>query len=152
MYTIERKIFADLAIQDPLFTSLKTDYPDFEVWFERKKEDDVYVVYDEEMLAAVLYLKTETEVDELIKPKMALCKRLKIGTFKVEKEGYGIGRCLIAFAYQEAHKRQVEELYLTVHEKRHNHHKFIAFIEREGFIQVGYKNEERVYIKPLKNE
>lgn len=152
MYLVQQKTFQVCDIDHPIFDSLKADYPAFSSWFEKKNKEPIYVVDHNEDLAAILYLKIEQEVDDAITPPMARKKRLKVGTFKVGQEGIGIGKHLLQFVYEQAQQEQVEEIYVTVHEEKENHQKFIAFIERAGFRLHGYKNTERVYIKTRKTE
>jgi hypothetical protein len=50
----------------------------------------------------------------------------------------------------EADKRNVDEIYVTVHHKNENHQKFTSFIQKHGFTFHGFKNNEHVYLKNLK--
>ena len=56
--SIKHQLFKETDINDPFFTSLKADYPGFEEWFAKKRDQGVYVLYDDKnKLQGFLYLK-----------------------------------------------------------------------------------------------
>ena len=92
------KKFRDIDLMDSFFTSLKEDYPKFEDWFKQKSEDnaEAYVQYNNGNLQAFLYLKDESNVIlEDVTPKRPVCKRLKVGTFKIDAHKTKLGERFI---------------------------------------------------------
>lgn len=46
MNNIVHKTFAEIDLQDDFFTSLRNDYPGFDDWFKRKRNQDAFVQYE----------------------------------------------------------------------------------------------------------
>ena len=81
--------FAELNINDPIFNSLKTDYPGTEnstgfiEWFQKKSvnESTALVFEDEFGLGAFIALKAEEEEITLQNKILPANKRIKVSTF-----------------------------------------------------------------------
>lgn len=150
MFVVEEKAFEDINVNDRIFNPLKEDYPGFNEWFDKKQKETIFTVTINEELSAVLYLKVEdNEQDDAIEPKMNVNKKLKIGTFKVQREGIGVGKEFMRIVLIKAKDNHVDEIYLTVHDKCDSHKKFIAFIEKYGFNLHGFKEREKVFVKSI---
>lgn len=134
--TLEVKVFRDIPLNDPFFNSLKQDYKEFPNWFRRKASEPAYVQYTNAKLTGFEYLKLEEGEVTDVTPLLPACKRIKIGTLKVEAHGTKLGERLIKKAIDRAIVEQAEEIYMTVFP----HHKpLIAMLEEFGFRSVGIK-------------
>lgn len=149
--TISLRKFADIDLNDPFFDSLKEDYPGFEEWFDRKAKDErkAYVQYTDNKLQAFLFLKDESE-EELtdVTPNRPACKRLKVGTFKIDAHNTRLGERFIKKIMDGAIYIGADEVYVTVFAK---HGGLIRMLERYGFNMEGTKGEENVYVKNMKS-
>jgi hypothetical protein len=79
---VKRVHFGDVNIKAQFFDSFREDYTEFDKWFNRKADEDAYVCYEGDELAAFLYLKLEAQDENYrnIKPEFSPKRRLKIGT------------------------------------------------------------------------
>jgi hypothetical protein len=80
---VKRVDFAEVDLKDSFFDSFRSDYAEFDKWFNSKSEQPCYVCYSDNQLTAFLFIKIEkpgeetySEINPIFKPK----KRLKIGT------------------------------------------------------------------------
>ncbi|MFZ5828265.1 MAG: GNAT family N-acetyltransferase [Bacillota bacterium] len=135
----------NLPLVDPIFDSLRTDYPEFDEWFSQKaREGRKAWVYwlALERLGAVCIFKTE----ESPLPGTLEGKTLKLSTFKVGANATGqrIGELLLKKAFQYCLDNRYRHLYLTVlPDKEH----LIAFLEEFGFQEVTQRDGERWFAK-----
>lgn len=151
--TFQARYFADVNLNDPFFDSLKSDYPEFELWFKGKadKGTNALVYLDGDKIGAFIYLKQETEEIPLQEGVLPAIERIKIGTLKLDESirnkrlGEGaLGLCL--WHWRDA---AVQQIYVTVYSKQEA---LIKLLEKFGFYLAGHKeNNECVYIKD-KNE
>lgn len=139
----------DLDIDDPIFSSLKADYPGFEAWFQKACQEGrrcVRVRLPEGGLAGILLYKEESEEPLLHLPAN---RRLKIATFKVSDQlsRQGVGELLLSFALSYCRRNDFEECYVTVFP---HHPEVIDFLSPFGFKDIGPKpNSERVLHKRI---
>lgn len=148
--SVQKEFFGNLNLDDELFSSFKTDYPDYEEWFNRKADEQVYVCFSEEKPIAILYLKIEDENEDYsdIEPPVARKRRLKIGSFKVSLNGSRLGERFIKIVFDNALRFKVDEIYVTIFNKRIEQQRLINLLEEYGFTLHGHKNgEELVYIR-----
>lgn len=127
------KRFSEIDLNDSFFNSLKDDYPEFAVWYKNKAErgEQATVYIEDGKVKDFLYLKEETEsLGEPFRPALPKCKRLKIGTFKVEARGTRRGERLIKRALDYAVSKDVDEVYVTVFPK---HDRLISLFKTYGF-------------------
>ena len=118
--TIKLEKFSAVDLSDVFFDSLKSDYPGFEDWFERKADagEEAYVQRDEfDQLQAFLYLKIEDGAVEDVTPIMPEKRRLKIGTFKVNGHNTRVGERFFKKAFDYAVANNVEEIYVTIFDR-----------------------------------
>jgi len=150
-----KEYFGNLKISDEFFISLKEDYPAFEKWFLKKSDEPVYVCLSDESLIALLYLKLEDgdEVYTDITPPFPKKRRLKVGTFKVALNGFRLGERFLKIIFDNALKFEVDEIYVTIFDKRIEQQRLINLLESYGFQKHGFKNtscgKELVYIRPF---
>jgi hypothetical protein len=154
--SVTKTKFGDLNIENTFFDTFKIDYPGFEDWFAKKCDEDAYVCYDDgHDILGFLYLKTEetNEPYPYISPTFLPKRRLKIGTFKVESTGFRLGERFIKIIFDNALKRQVEEIYVTLFENRQELAALQSLFERWGFERYGTNKstgkEEAVFVKRL---
>ena len=105
----------NLNINDPIFDSLKSEYPEFKDWWkEICREGRKARVYFKESnkLGAVLIHKIENEVIPS-DPPLPRKKRLKICTLQVTHTGYKIGELFIKISIEFAIRNNIDEIYLT---------------------------------------
>ncbi|MFN8308421.1 MAG: PIN domain-containing protein [Chitinophagales bacterium] len=153
---VQQKLFGELDLADPFFDTLKEDYTGFDKWFNKKANDRAYVTINSEnsRLLSFLFLKTENndepypDISPAFKPK----KRLKVGTFKVVSNGVRLGERFLKIIFDNAILQKVDEIYVTIFDKRDEQKRLIALMEEWGFVLHGTKgdNGELVYVRDFK--
>ncbi len=109
-----------------------------------------YVCMMDGSVAAFLYLKLEGENENYlnITPPFTRKKRLKIGTFKVTLNGYKLGERFLKIIFDNALRFRVDEIYVTIYDKRMEQVRLIHLLEDYGFMKHGAKDEvELVYTR-----
>lgn len=151
--SVRKSLFGNLELSDDFFTSFKEDYPDYEKWFNKKADEPVYVCVTGRKPIAFLYLKFEGKSEDYsdIEPPLSPKKRLKIGTFKVTLNGFRLGERFLKIIFDNALRLKVDELYVTIFDKRIEQQRLINLLEEYGFYRHGLKTgpggEELVYIR-----
>ncbi|WP_141432453.1 N-acetyltransferase [Bacillus sp. 03113] len=146
---LERISFKDIDLNEPFFNSLKKDYYGFEKWFNKKANEQAYILRLNQFIHGFLYLKYEDGPITDVTPEISCKKALKIGTFKVNPHGTRLGERFIKKALDYAVKGNVELCYVTIFEK---HQTLVKLFEKYGFIKHGVKTNndtESVYVKSL---
>lgn len=148
---VQKLKFGRINLEDDFFTSLKEDYDGFDRWFIRKYDEEAYVTLNSNngLLLSFLYLKTENkdEIYSNINPVFPPKKRLKIGTFKVINNGFRLGERFMKVIFDNALKNNVDEIYVTIFDKRDEQRRLIDLFEQWGFVLWGKKGDELVYIR-----
>jgi predicted nucleic acid-binding protein len=149
--SVKQEYFGNISLDDPFFDSLKEDYNGFEKWFNKKAEEKAYITYNNGKLLSFLFLKIEN-IDENysdFNPILAPKKRLKIGTFKVVSNGVRLGERFMKIIFDNALANNVDEIYVTIFNKREEQQRLITLMEDWGFNQFGMKgtNGEFVYVR-----
>lgn len=153
--SVQKDYFGNLDLADAFLASFKEDYPGYEVWFNRKADETVYVCLSEGKPIALLYLKVEGEGEDYtdIHPPLPKNKRLKIGSFKVALNGFRLGERFLKIIFDNALRFKVGEIYVTIFNKRIEQQRLINLFEEYGFHLHGYKSgprgHELVYVRPL---
>jgi len=151
--SVKKEHFGNINLKDTFFDSFKSDYQEFESWFNKKADKISYVCVTEERVRAFLYLKVEdtSEAYSDIQPSFSPKKRLKIGTFKVTSTGYKLGERFLKIIFDNALQYKVDEIYVTIFDKREEQLRLINLLEDWGFIHHGVKQttngQEQVYVK-----
>ena len=106
-------------------------------------------------LVAFLYLKVEGpgenygDIEPVFKPK----RRLKIGTFKVELNGYKLGERFLKIVFDNAILQKVDEIYVTIFPRTIEQQRLIKILEDFGFKEHGTKvnayGTEAVYVRDM---
>lgn len=158
MLAVKKEYFGNVDLNDPFFDTFKDAYYGFEKWFNGKSNEEAYVCRtDEQKVMGFLYIKTEFENENYsdISPKFSPKKRLKIGTFKVETSGFRLGERFIKIIFDNARKRDVEEIYVTLFEDKPELKALEQLLEFWGFVRYGTKSshgkEEVVFVKDMKS-
>lgn len=146
--------FSELDINDTFFDTLKEDYPGFEGWFQRKQNELSFVVIDDANIDAFLFMKLEDHNEDyshFTKP-LSPANRLKVGTFKITRNGFYLGERFFRIILEHAIMNNVEEIYVTIFPKREEQKKLIEFMEMFGFNQYTQNKNtgELVYIRTMK--
>lgn len=138
---VKKVDFAEVDIKDSFFDSFREDYAEFNTWFNKKSEEPCYVCYSEGNLTAFLFVKIEGKEEPYsnIQPVFEKKKRLKIGTLKVTSNGYKIGERFLKTIFDNANQYDVEEIYVTVFNKRPEQEQLIEMLEEWGFKYHGIK-------------
>ncbi|NOT91600.1 PIN domain-containing protein [Ferruginibacter sp.] len=150
---VKKVDFAQVNIEDDFFDSFREDYKGFNKWYNIKADEISYACYHNEVLSAFLYIKIEDEVENYsdITPAFKNKKRLKIGTFKVTSNGFKIGERFLKIIFDNAFQYKVDEIYVTIFDKRPEQVRLIGLLEEWGFTFHGIKStdngDEKVYIK-----
>ncbi len=154
---VKKMFFGELNLEDPFFDSFRRDYihPPFDSWYRKKSDNISYVCFQNDILSAFLFIKTEDENENYsdINPVFEKKKRLKIGTFKVTGNGYKIGERFLKIIFDNAQKQKVSEIYVTIFDKEEEQKRLIYLLEDWGFRFHGLKStdngDERVYVRPF---
>lgn len=151
--SVRKSLFGNLDLSDDFFASFKEDYPGYGKWFNKKADEPVYVCLSEGKPIALLYLKIEgknedyTDIDHPLPPK----KRLKIGSFKVTLNGFRLGERFLKIVFDNAFRLKVNEVYITIFNKRIEQQRLINLLEEYGFHYHGLKKgsggNELVYVR-----
>jgi predicted nucleic acid-binding protein len=154
--TVQKTLFGNVNLTDPFFDSFRTEYPGFNRWFNHKSEEPAYVCLEERgNLVAFLYLKIEDEREPYhdITPHFLPKRRLKIGTFKVELNGFKLGERFLKIVFDNALKQRIAEIYVTIFPNSAEQVRLIRLLEDFGFIFHGEKHNtygnERVYVRDM---
>ena len=85
--------FANINLKDPFFDSLRANYDGFDDWFNKKASSgaNALVYYNDAALLDFLYLKDENEALPLDVTTLPQKRRLKVGTFKIDRRGTNRG-------------------------------------------------------------
>lgn len=148
---VQKIKFGKVNLNDTFFDSLREDYSGFDKWFIKKFDNEAYITINSNngMLLSFLYLKIETANEDYsnINPSLPSKKRLKIGTFKVINNGFRLGERFLKIIFDNALKNHVEEIYVTIFNRRDEQKRLISLLEQWGFFYWGNKNDECVYIR-----
>jgi rRNA-processing protein FCF1 len=148
---VQKLKFGRINLDDDFFTSLKEDYLGFDKWFIKKYDEEAYITVNSNngLLLSFLYLKVEDKDEKYldISPSFTSKKRLKVGTFKVINNGFRLGERFIKIIFDNAIKNDVDEIYVTIFNKRDEQKRLIDLLEQWGFVLWGNKNKELVYVR-----
>lgn len=151
---VQKLKFGRINLDDEFFTSLKEDYIGFDKWFIKKYDEEAYITVNSNngLLLSFLYLKVEDSEEKYldISPSFTSKKRLKVGTFKVINNGFRLGERFMKIIFDNALKNKVEEIYVTIFDKRDEQRRLIDLLEQWGFVLWGNKNEELVYVRDFR--
>ena len=141
--------FSKCNLEDSFFDSLKNDYAEFSIWFQKKisQDESAFVFEDNNKIKAFVYLKEENEEVLLVDSKLPKERRLKIGTLKLadDIQGQRLGEGAIGVALWQWQRIKVNQVYITVFER---HTKLISMLEQFGFNHLGNNSRgEKIYIK-----
>ena len=158
MLAVKLKRFDEINLQDEFFDSLREDYEGqkFDQWFKGKGNESAYVFEDNGELKGFLYLKIEdeNEPDYLkVTPPLSPKRRMKVGTFKIERTGFRLGERFLRIIFDNARKSNVNEIYVTLFEDKRDDVKHLkTTMEEWGFFKYGVKtNGEAVLVKSLES-
>ncbi len=153
---VQKLKFGRLNLEDDFFASLKEDYSGFDKWFIKKYDEEAYITVNSNngLLLSFLYLKVEDKDENYtdISPAFTSKKRLKIGTFKVINNGFRLGERFMKIIFDNALKNKVEEIYVTIFDKRDEQKRLIDLLEQWGFVLWGEKNDELVYVRDFSKQ
>lgn len=153
--SVKKTLFGYVDVTDPFFNSFRADYPGFNGWFNRKSEEPAYVCFEGQDLIAFLYLKPENEMEPYyeIEPNFQPKKRLKIGTFKVNLNGYKLGERFLKIVFDNAIRQRVSEIYVTIFPHTAEQERLIKLFEDFGFELWGERRNpvenELVYVRDM---
>lgn len=137
LFDVESVPAYSLNIEEPLFDSLREDYPEFDQWFQEKCVSisrECWVINIDQQLAGIIIRKDETPAETDCKSRGS--KILKLCTFKVSSEFLGekLGELLLKQTLWWSHLNSYDVVYLTAYEK---HSKLIDLLVRYGFKKTG---------------
>ena len=153
---VQKIPFGKIDLDDSFFLSLKKDYMGFAEWFQRKRNETAYITFNSKngKLLSFLYLKIEGPEENYadIQPAFPQKKRLKVGTFKVIRNGFRLGERFLKIIFDNALKHKVGEIYVTIFDRSDEQKRLIALMEKWGFVYWGKKGEENVYVRNFVRE
>lgn len=149
---VQKLKFGRINIGDDFFASLKEDYVGFDKWFIKKLDEEAYITVNSNngLLLSFLYLKVENIEENYrnISPVFLPKKRLKVGTFKVINNGFRLGERFMKIIFDNALKNKVDEIYVTIFDKRDEQRRLIDLLEQWGFVLWGKMDDnELVYVR-----
>ena len=150
---VKKEYFGEINLGDSFFDSFKSDYKGFADWFNRKADDISYVCVTDDRIKAFLYVKIENQDENYsdILPVFQRKKRLKIGTFKVTSTGYKLGERFLKIIFDNALSNKVDEIYVTIFDKREEQQRLINLLVDWGFNLWGEKTtqngKEKVFVR-----
>lgn len=151
--SVKKEYFGNINLNDIFFNSFKEDYTEFENWFNSKADKESYICLVENEVKAFLFLKIENAGENYgnITPVFSIKKRLKIGTFKVISTGYKLGERFLKVIFDNALANNVDEIYVTIFDKREEQQRLINLLEEWGFKKWGTKTTingvENVFVR-----
>ena len=151
--SVTKKLFGEIKLSDSFFDSFKEDYKGFDKWFLKKSDEIAYVTTNQGNILSFLFLKVEGKEENYsdITPIFTPKKRLKIGTFKVISNGVRLGERFIKIIFDNAIQYNVDEIYVTIFDKREEQKRLIGLLEDWGFFLHGTKITENgvelVYVR-----
>ena len=155
--SVRKEYIGNVDVSNVFFDSLRDSYVGFNIWFQRKSNEEAYVCYsDNNLILGFLYLKTEDIDSDYhdITPIFESKRRLKIGTFKIDSTGFRLGERFIKIIFDNAIERNVDEIYVTLFENRPELVALEALLKRWGFFEYGTKlsndKTEKVLVKKMK--
>lgn len=120
---------------DPILDSLRVDYPEFDRWFARVREEQrrAFVIREPDgKLAALCIMKDESTGNDAGLPGRVL----KISTFKVASpSGRRFGELLLKALFAKAQVDRYDGMYVTVFAE--SHPALVTTLERFGFSTAG---------------
>jgi len=151
--SVKKEFFGNINLSDEFFNSFKEDYSEFKEWFNSKSDKESYVCITDDIVRAFLYLKVEKKNEPYsdISPPFESKKRLKIGTLKVTSTGYKLGERFLKIVFDHAILYKVEEIYVTIFDKREEQRRLIYLLQDWGFKEWGIKKtkngDEKVLVR-----
>jgi predicted nucleic acid-binding protein len=148
--------FSEIDLEDPFFDSFKKDYKGFSEWYKKKSNEQAYYCRsDEGKLLGFLYIKTEGESEDYsdMTAPFKPMKRLKVGTFKVLSSGFRLGERFIKIILDNAVRRGVDDVYVTMFEKRDELEALKTLFNTWGFSDYCEKRStgEEVFVKNMRD-
>ncbi|TFF40949.1 GNAT family N-acetyltransferase [Mucilaginibacter psychrotolerans] len=146
---------SSIDLNDPFFDSLKLDYAEFQVWFNKKAAagEGAFVMYDDNLIQGFLYLKIEVDAITDVIPILAEAKRVKVGTFKINPHGTRLGERFIKKMFDFAINKKVDSIYVTIFSK---HAALLNLFQKYGFQPRAKKTTpngvEEVLIKDMSSQ
>lgn len=140
---VRRKMAAALDLRQPIFDSLRIDYPEFDDWIRTKVAPDpgrrVWVVEDANGEYRAIAIVKLTDDHPLVPAR----KPMKISTFKVDErsEGEKLGELLLKTVLGWASTKHVKSMFVTVI-KDEAKYLLVHFLENFGFEELGRLPEE----------
>lgn len=153
--SVKKELFGNIPLNDDFFDSFREDYSGFDKWFNKKSEEVAYICKSSGKIAAFLYLKIEDEREPYtdIFPPFDKKRRLKTATLKVTLNGYKLGERFLKIVFDNALRHKVDEIYVTIFNKRLEQQRLISLFEDFGFAKHGVKRnlfgEELVYVRRM---
>lgn len=148
---VQKVRFGKIDLKDAFFDTLRADYNGFDKWFLRKYDEEAYITINSNngKLLSFLYVKVEDENENYsdIIPPLPSRRRLKVGTFKVVSNGFRLGERFLKIIFDNALKNHVQEIYVTVYDRRDEQRRLISLLEIWGFRRWGVKGDELVYVR-----
>lgn len=150
-----KRYLYELNYNDEIFDSLKEDYKEFNLWFEKasteQRECWIHGYSNDERIGGILIYKDEFNEIITNDNRGLPGKIFKISTFKIAEfmQGLKLGELFIKTAFTYANKNKYDYIYLTTRKDRQEY--LVNLIEDFGFFHYGTCNKGRddVYVKEI---
>lgn len=136
--------FSEINLSDTFFNSLKDSYIGFEDWFRKKASEgrEAFVYTENDRILDFLYLKDEKEPLIMDGETLPCVRRLKVGTFKIERRGTNRGERFMKKILDAAVQGDYQEVYVTMFNDSEELMHLQHFFEKYGFQNVGTKSNQ----------
>lgn len=147
--SVERIAAANLDPSQPIFESLREDYPGFDDWLRKvasqRTSRRTWVVVDSRgHYRAIAIVKLDDG-----HPTIPGTRATKLSTFKVDagSEGEKLGELLLKTVLNWAHRHRVDKLFVTVLDDE-SKQPLLHFLDAFGFVHIGStaKNEHELIL------
>ncbi len=135
---VEALISYQLRLEDPIFDSLRLDYPDFDSWMRKARADhrQAWVIRSDGGYGAVMIVKEEDHGEYGLPGKI-----LKLSTFKVSESvaGRSYGELLLKTLFIYLRDGEYDTVYVTAFPKQA---RLVDLLEAFGFTELGHRTSD----------
>ena len=149
---IQKIYLHKVAVKQPFFDSLRSDYKDYDDWYLKKAQEGrkAWCVHENRTVDAICIYKLEESPKITDSGPKLDGNALKLCTFKVGEDvrGRKLGERLLYSAFKYATDKNIPYVYLHIFGEQHE--MLVSLCEDYGFQAVGkYNNRDEAYLKKM---